>query len=91
MTWVLGVALAAMILVDGAVAQTTALDCVPPPAPHADLPSNVIDEYRDELGMEFSDYFTRAQRYLQCLQRARETAREEINAALKAYEKLRNQ
>ncbi|WP_188129785.1 hypothetical protein [Roseivivax sediminis] len=50
----------------------------------------MIEEYRDELGMEFSDYFTDAQRYLQCLQAAEETVRDEIDSALEDYERLRS-
>lgn len=82
--------LVAIILTSHAAAQTTALDCVPPPTPSADLPRDVIDEYREELGMEFSDYFTEVQSYLQCLQMAEITARQEIEATLEAYEKLRS-
>ncbi|SFE87383.1 hypothetical protein SAMN04515678_12034 [Roseivivax sediminis] len=40
--------------------------------------------------MEFSDYFTDAQRYLQCLQAAEETVRDEIDSALEDYERLRS-
>ena len=83
-----GAALVAASLANSAVAQTTALDCMPPPVPSADLPRDVIEEYRDELGLEFSDYFTEAQRYLQCLELAEETARQDIDAALEAYARL---
>ncbi|WP_417743824.1 hypothetical protein [Salipiger sp.] len=83
-----GAALVAASLANPAVAQTTALDCVPPPVPSADLPQDVIEEYREELGLEFSDYFTEAQRYLQCLQMAEATARQDIDAALEAYARL---
>lgn len=83
-----GAALVAAGLAGSALAQTTALDCVPPPVPTADLPGDVLEEYRDELGLEFSSYFTEAQRYLQCLQLAEETARQDIDAALEAYARL---
>lgn len=78
-----------MVSVSSGLSQTTALDCVPPPKPYANLPDDMIEEYRDELGMEFSDYFTEAQRYLQCLQAAEDTVREEIDSALEDYERLR--
>lgn len=89
MTRILTSIISALALASPAASQTTSLDCVPPPAPYSDLPQNVIDEYRDELAMEFSDYFTEAQRYLQCLQMAQATARAEIASALEAYEALR--
>ncbi len=83
-----GAALVAVTLAGTAPAQTTALDCVPPPVPTADLPQDVLEEYRNELGLEFSSYFTEAQRYLRCLELAEETARQDIDAALKAYARL---
>jgi hypothetical protein len=83
-----GAALVAASLAGPALAQTTALECVPPPVPTADLPRDVLEEYRNELGLEFSNYFTEAQRYLQCLQLAEETARQDIDAALEAYARL---
>lgn len=83
-----GAALVAAAFAGSALAQTTALDCAPPPVPTADLPQDVINEYREELGFEFSNYFTEAQRYLQCLQLAEETARQDIDAALEAYAHL---
>lgn len=79
-----------MVSASPGLPQTTALDCVPPPASDPNLPDDVIEEYRDELGMEFSDYFTDAQRYLQCLQAAEETVRDEIDSALEDYERLRS-
>lgn len=71
-----------------ASAQTTALDCVPPPLPYADLPAGVVDTYRDQLRLDYSGYFDAAQRYLQCLARAEATARTEIDTAVADYTRL---
>ncbi|OWU66521.1 hypothetical protein ATO3_27800 [Marinibacterium profundimaris] len=68
-----------------ASAQTTALDCIPPPLPYADLPAGVVDAYRDQLRLDYSECFDAAQRYLQCLARAEATARTEIDTAVADY------
>lgn len=70
------------------LAQTSALDCVPPAIPYSDLPADVLADYRDELRLEYSEYFDAAQRYLQCLERAQATAHGEINQALETYTRL---
>ena len=41
-----------------AVAQTTALDCVPPAPPLMGYDEAMLQEYRDEIGLEYLDYFT---------------------------------
>jgi hypothetical protein len=75
-------------LVCGVAQGATALDCLPPipPAPVTDAATR--DEYRIEIGQEFTAYFDEAQAYLRCLDAARATVSEEINRAIRDYQAL---
>ena len=71
-----------------AVAQTTALDCVPPAPPLMGYDEAMLQEYRDEIGLEYSDYFTLAGQYLRCLEAAKSAVSAEIQVAIEAYNRL---
>jgi hypothetical protein len=77
-----------MLLDTGSARAATALDCLPPipPAPVSD--AAVRDEYRVEIGQEYSAYFDEAQAYLRCLDAARTAITEDINRAIQDYQAL---
>ena len=70
------------------VAQTTALDCVPPASPLMGYDEAMMQEYRDEIGLKYSDYFTLAGQYLRCLEAAKSAVSAEIQVAIEAYNRL---
>ena len=71
-----------------AVAQTTTLDCVPPAPPLMGYDEAMLQEYRDEIGLEYSDYFTLAGQYLRCLEAAKVSSEAEIRSAIEAYNQI---
>ena len=71
-----------------AVTQTTALDCASPAPPLMGYDDAMMQEYRDEIGLEYSDYFTLAGQYLRCLEAAKSAVSAEIQVAIDAYNRL---
>lgn len=68
-------------------AQTTSFDCLPP-VPPAEVSPELLRDFEGELRAEYSAYFDEAQTYLACLDAAGRTVRTEVQAALKAYQRL---
>ena len=71
-----------------AVVQTTALDCVPAAPPLMGYDEAMMQEYRDEIGLEYSDYFALAGQHLRCLEAAKSAVSAEIQIAIEAYNRL---
>ena len=69
-----------------AVAQT--VFCLPPAVPLFPNDPQMLSEFRAELSAEFTQYFTDAQDYLNCLQHAHGVTRLEIEDAIRDYTTL---
>ena len=65
--------------------------CLPPIRPLLPVSANLLREYRVELGAEVSEYFDLAGTYLRCLEAAGAATRQEIDAAIADYERLRGE
>ena len=65
--------------------------CLPPVRPLLPVSAALLREYRVELGAEFSEYFDLAGAYLRCLEAAGAATRQEIDAAIADYERLRGE
>ena len=65
--------------------------CLPPVRPLLPISADLLREYRAELGAEFSEYFDLAGAYLRCLEAAGAATRQEIDAAIADYERLRGE
>jgi hypothetical protein len=76
------------LLPGAALAQTTSFDCIPPAMPATGYDAALIREYRQEIGAEFSDYFTAAGRYIRCLEAARMTAEAEVREVIEEYNRV---
>ena len=68
--------------------QTTALDCMPPAPPLMGYDEAMMQEFRDEIGLEYSDYFALAGQHLRCLEAAKSAVSAEIQIAIEAYNRL---
>ncbi len=62
--------------------------CLPPAVPLLPHDPEMLIEFRAELSAEFSQYFTDAQDYLNCLQEAHGATRLEIEDAIRDYTTL---
>ena len=65
--------------------------CLPPIRPLLPISTDLLREYRVELGAEFSEYFDLAGAYLRCLEAAGATTRDEIDAAIADYRRVRGE
>ena len=64
--------------------------CVPPAAPVLPSDPAMQREYRDVLSSEYDKYFQLSGQYLTCLNDASSQARQEVNDAIKDYQRLLN-
>lgn len=69
-------------------ADVSALDCEPPVSPEEVTDARVMAEYRDEISAEYMSYFDDAQRYLLCLDAARNAVDAELRTVLAAYQRF---
>jgi hypothetical protein len=71
-----------------AAALSQTVFCLPPAVPLLPNDPEMLIEFRAELSAEFSQYFTDAQDYLNCLQQAHGATRLEIESAIRDYTAL---
>jgi len=71
-----------------AAALSQTVFCLPPAVPLLPNDPEMLIEFRAELSAEFSQYFTDAQDYLNCLQQAHGATRLEIEGAIRDYTAL---
>lgn len=71
-----------------AAALSQTVFCLPPAVPLLPNDPKMLIEFRAELSAEFSQYFTDAQDYLNCLQQAHGATRLEIESAIRDYTAL---
>lgn len=62
--------------------QTTALDCVPPAPALMGYDGAMMQEYRDEIGVEYADCFTLAGQYLRCPEAVKSAVNAEIQTVI---------
>jgi hypothetical protein len=66
-------------------AQEIRAPCLPPVPPDIGLPAELLRQYRQELSIEFEQYFRATSLYIACLDAERAAAFEEAHAVTEAY------
>lgn len=69
-------------------AQEIRETCLPPVAPGVDLPDDVLRMYRQELSIEFEQYFRATTLYIACLDSERAAVFEEAQSVTRAYQEF---